>query len=74
MFYEAEDAMVRNIEIINHNDEDIILDKALSFNLDMVNKDYLLSKLDGAWIRERHIEDVNLCKGTLRFDSKKGSL
>jgi alpha-galactosidase len=70
--YEAEDALVRNIEILNLNKEDIILDKALSFNMDMLNKDYILSKLDGAWIRERHIEDVPLCKGTIRFDSKKG--
>ncbi|HKL47749.1 MAG TPA: glycoside hydrolase family 36 N-terminal domain-containing protein, partial [Candidatus Izemoplasmatales bacterium] len=70
--YEAEDAIVRNIEICNDNDKDIILDKALSFNMDMVNKDYRLSKLDGAWIRERHIQDVPICKGTIRFDSKKG--
>jgi alpha-galactosidase len=70
--FENEDSIIRNIEIVNNNKEDIILDKALSFNLDMMNKDYILSKLDGAWIRERHIEDVPLCKGTIRFDSKKG--
>lgn len=70
--YEEEDVIVRNLEIINKNEEEIILDKALSFNLDMLNKDYQLSKLDGAWIRERHISDVSLTKGTLRFDSKRG--
>lgn len=70
--FEEEDTIVRNIELINHNDQPIILDKILSFNIDFLNKEYTLSKLDGAWIRERHIEDVPLCKGTVRFDSKKG--
>ena len=70
--YEDEDIIVRNLEIINNTSEIITLDKALSFNLDMLNKDYVLSKLDGAWIRERHINDINLTKGTVRIDSKKG--
>lgn len=70
--YKEEDIIVRNIEIVNHNSEEIMLDKALSFNLDMRNKDYTLTKLDGAWIRERHISDIHLTKGTVRFDSKKG--
>ena len=38
----------------------------------MINKNFVLSKLDGAWIRERHINDISLTKGTVRFDSKKG--
>lgn len=70
--FEEEDVIVRNLEVINHNQESIILDKALSFNLDLLNQNYTLSKLDGAWIRERHINDVLLTKGTVRIDSKKG--
>lgn len=67
-----EDCIVRNIEIVNHNKEEITIDKALSCNLDMQNNDYVLSKLDGAWIRERHVTDTFLTKGTVHFDSKKG--
>lgn len=70
-FYE-ENCVVRNLEIINRNDEDIVLDKALSFSLDFLNKDYVLTKLDGTWIREREISNHVLTKGTVRFDSKKG--
>ncbi|MBN2604290.1 MAG: alpha-galactosidase [Bacilli bacterium] len=70
--FEKEDIIVRNLEIINHNQEEIMIDKALSFNLDLLNQNYILSKLDGAWIRERHINDVLLTKGTVRIDSKKG--
>ena len=69
--YIDEDVIVRNLEIVNQNDEEVILDKALSFNMDMLNKDYVLTKLDGAWIRERHVNDVDLSKGTVRFDYKK---
>lgn len=64
--------IVRNLKLTNLQDKEIILDKILSMNIDMINKDYALSKLDGAWIRERHINDHTLTPGTLHFDSKKG--
>ena len=70
--FEKEDIIVRSMELINENPEAIVLDKILSFNLDMLNRDYILSKLDGAWIRERHIDDVKLSCGSFRLDSKKG--
>ena len=70
--YESENVILRNSVIKNNNKESIIIDKALSMNIDMLNKEYTLSKLDGAWIRERHINDTFLTKGTVRFDSKKG--
>ncbi len=66
------DTFTRNIQVTNNGEEEIVLDKILSMNIDMLNKDYILTKLDGAWIRERHISNHNLTKGTLRFDSKKG--
>lgn len=70
--FEKENVIIRNLEIINHNEEEIILDKTLSFSLDMLNKDYILTKLDGTWIRERNITNHPLTYGTVRFDSKKG--
>ena len=76
LFYSVfpdEDVIVRSLEISNESSGEIILDKAMSFNLDFMNKDFILSKLDGAWIRERHITDYQLTNGTLRFDSKKGT-
>ncbi len=70
--FEEEDIIVRSLEVINKSNGQIILDKVLSFNLDLLNKNFVLSKLDGAWIRERHISDFELINGTVRFDSKKG--
>lgn len=69
----SSDTITRNLSITNHNKEKIVLDKILSMNIDMLNKDYILSKLDGAWIRERHINDTLLTNGTVHFDSKKGT-
>jgi len=65
-----EDSILRNMEIVTN--EDIVIDKALSFNLDMLNNDFELLKLDGAWIRERHVSKHQLTKGTVTIDSKKG--
>ena len=70
--FDKEDVIVRSMELMNENENEIVLDKILSFNLDLLNRDYILSKLDGAWIRERHIDDVILSCGTFRMDSKKG--
>ena len=70
--YFDSDVIVRNMCIKNVNVSKIVLDKVLSMNIDMLNKDYTLTKLDGAWIRERHISNHVLTPGTLRFDSKKG--
>jgi len=70
--FEENDIIVRNSTIINHNQEPIIIDKAMSGQLDLLNKDYQITKLDGAWIRERHISKHQLSKGTISFDSKKG--
>jgi len=70
--YEKENIITRNLKLINHNEDSIIIDKILSFSLDMLNKGYTLTKLDGAWIRERNISDVELTKGSIRFDSKRG--
>lgn len=70
--YEEVDVLTRNLEIINHNKETIVIDKALSMNLDMLNQSFMVRKLDGAWIRERHVSDYLLTKGILKIDSKKG--
>ena len=70
--FEDNDLIIRNNTIINHNQGPVIIDKAMSGQLDFLNKDYEITKFDGAWIRERHISKHQLSKGTISFDSKKG--
>jgi alpha-galactosidase len=69
---DEENVLLRNLILTNQGDDPIVLDRALSASLDLPNEDYSLLKLDGAWIRERHIQEVVLTYGTVRFDSKKG--
>ena len=70
---EDEDVIVRNSKLVNKNEEKIVIDKALSMQLDLLNKEYQLLKLDGAWIRERNISIHNLTKGIFTMDSKQGN-
>jgi len=70
--FENNDIVVRNSVIKNFNEKPITIDKAMSGQLDFLNNDYQITKLDGAWIRERHISKHQLSKGIISFDSKKG--
>lgn len=71
--YETENIIIRNTKLINKMEGSIIIDKALSMQLDMLNKDYQLLKLNGAWIRERNISIHDLSKGIFKIDSKQGN-
>jgi alpha-galactosidase len=69
------DIITRNVKIINGNKQSIRINKAMSMNLDMFTEDYSnyeIITLDGAWIRERHINKRQLSQGIFKIDSKKG--
>lgn len=70
--FPAEDTIARRSIIRNVSKDTIVLEKALSMNLDIVSDDYYLTTFDGAWIRERMINKRYLEKGILKIDSKKG--
>ncbi|SHH95306.1 alpha-galactosidase [Clostridium grantii] len=74
VFSEA-DIITRNVRIINGNKQKVRINKAMSMNLDMFTEDYSnyeIITLDGAWIRERHINKRPLSQGIFKIDSKKG--
>ena len=62
----------RRAIIKNISKKSIVLEKALSMNLDIHNDEYFLTTFDGAWIRERMINSRKLEQGILKIDSKKG--
>ncbi len=66
------DMIARRAVVRNLSETNIMIEKALSMNLDLVNEDYQLVTLDGAWINERQIHIHNLTSGIFKFDSKKG--
>ncbi|MCF7926780.1 MAG: alpha-galactosidase [Candidatus Izimaplasma sp.] len=68
----TENVIVKNIKYINHTNQPINLTRAHSMQLDLLNKEYHVTKLDGAWIRERHQTTFKLVPGVFKIDSKKG--
>ncbi|MEC9485631.1 MAG: alpha-galactosidase [Candidatus Izemoplasma sp.] len=70
--FTRENIITRHAEIRNCSSDDVVLDRASSINLDLLYNKQVLTKLDGAWIREKHKNTYQLTKGTLVIDSKKG--
>ncbi|MDD3864846.1 MAG: alpha-galactosidase [Candidatus Izemoplasmatales bacterium] len=58
--------------LIHNGKAPIMIEKAMSMNLDFPDHDFELLSLDGAWIRERHIHSRELTFGITKIDSKKG--
>lgn len=67
-----EDIIVRRAVIINNSTNEVMIEKALSMNLDINNKDYCLTTFDGAWIKERQLNTQTINPGIIKIDSKKG--
>ncbi len=66
------DIIARRIRIINSSKNSVIVEKALSMNYDFVNDNYHLVSFDGAWIKERFINQQKILPGIIKIDSKKG--
>ncbi|MBU1144693.1 MAG: alpha-galactosidase [Firmicutes bacterium] len=71
VFYDI-DVITRRTVIRNGSFQSITIEKAMSFNLDLLNQNYQILSLDGAWIRERQLTTHDLKFGLLKIDSKKG--
>jgi alpha-galactosidase len=69
--FENEDVITRNIRVINNDKSPVVVDKAMSFNLDFADDNFEMITLNGSWIRERHITTRKLF-GITKIDSKKG--
>ena len=70
---ENTDCLIRNSAIINGENENLVLDKALSANFDFIESDYKLISLHGDWLRERKITTRKLQEGIIKLDSKRGT-
>lgn len=66
------DVIVRNVVLINKTKEDITLEKIMSMQLDMNNKDFDLVNLSGGWINETHEYQQKIHPGIYINDSKVG--
>lgn len=61
--FEKEDVIVRSATFINHGQEAVALDRALSLQLDLPDHDYDMLQFSGSWARERHLIRTPLRSG-----------
>lgn len=70
--YEENDVISRRMEVINLNEEEIKILKAMSLHLDLINKDYKLISFHGGWAREMKRYDQPCVIGTISSESVCG--
>jgi alpha-galactosidase len=70
--FESIDILTRRAVIHNNNDATVMIEKAMSVQIDFDEHEFDLISLDGAWIRERHIHHRDLTYGIVKIDSKRG--
>ncbi len=74
LFYTAfsdVDVITRSVRIENDG-EMLYLTKALSFSMDMDNRDFTLLTMHGSWARERMLEHRKVKKGFMGVESVRG--
>ena len=65
------DVITRSVQIENDG-EMLYLTKALSFSMDMDNRDFTLLTMHGSWARERMLEHRKVKKGFMGVESVRG--
>lgn len=70
--FEDYDIISRSLKLINKGENELKIEKLMSFNLDLVQRDFDIYSLDGKWIKERRLNKHKFDKGTFYIDSKKG--
>lgn len=61
--YEACDVITRSARLINESDEEIMLMRLLSMQIDFSTSDYVFTTFNGAWAREMKRTDVRMQSG-----------
>jgi len=70
---EDESIIVRNSKVVNHSKSTYYLESLLSANIDLFDADYQLITLDGAWSRERHLNQAKIRPGIQTISSTRGA-
>lgn len=70
--FEDIDVLTRRAVITNLNNDKIMIEKALSVQVDYDEHQFDMISLDGSWIKERHIHHRDLTYGIVKIDSKRG--
>lgn len=65
--------LAKNVLLTNEGIEDIHLTRAMSFCLDLPDRDYEWMQLSGCWARERHVKMRPLVQGISSIGSMRGN-
>ena len=71
--YEEFPVITRHAEFIHNGDEEIFLERALSFSAEFLDKDYEMLQFSGSWGRERFIKKRRLEQGVQSVGSLLGT-
>lgn len=72
--FEKHDAITQSVRVINQNQkEEICIEKICSANIDLLECDFEMFHLSGAWGRECHIKRRHLEQGTQSIGSIRGA-
>ncbi|MEG0977969.1 MAG: alpha-galactosidase [Bacilli bacterium] len=69
---EDSDSICRNVVLVNNSEEEIIIKKVMSMQLELINNDYEIINLYGGWINEGTKEFTPIKHGLYINDSKTG--
>lgn len=71
--YTERSVITRNSRFVNHGQDTVVIQRALSLCLDFPDNEYDMIQLDGAWCRERHINRFPIHSGVQSIHSMRGS-
>ena len=70
--YKNSDVITRSATITNKSKSLVKIERFMSSQIDLIDKDYYIDTLPGTWAKERQINTEHLGYGTLKIDSKYG--
>ena len=71
--FEKEDVICRSTVIANESELDLFVQKALSYQLDLVNKNFELITLSGGWASEMNRQVQPIVEGKYSIESRTGN-
>ncbi len=71
--FEKDDVFCRNLVVINESEHDLFVQKALSYQLDLVNKNFELITLSGGWASEMNRQVQTIVEGKYSIESRTGN-
>ena len=71
--FEKDDVFCRNLVVVNESELDLFVQKALSYQLDLVNKEFELITLSGGWAAEMNRQVQPIVEGKYSIESRTGN-